>query len=90
MAGWDGDSLAGQMEDVDERSSQLADESTARRAVNEKNRVVAEKLHSLKLSRSRITQQLSLARVDAYRTMLERALDAIDSEISKECAPEDL
>ena len=79
--GWDGDALAGRMEDAAERA-QEAEESrqpTDDSSLEERARQV--KLESVRLSRARVLDQLQRATNPAYRTMLERALQALDEEL---------
>jgi predicted Holliday junction resolvase-like endonuclease len=78
---WDGDDLAGQMEENLERQ-QAAAEARAKSPSSAEDRARNAELESLRLSRSRIMGQLSRATVPAHRTMLERALQAIDDQIS--------
>lgn len=81
MAGWDGDALAGSMEQALERQQEAAE---ARRARKEKTspqelerRARGE---SDRLSRARIEEQLKRATNPAHRAMLERALLALSPE----------
>jgi predicted Holliday junction resolvase-like endonuclease len=78
---WDGDDLAGQMEENLERQ-QAAAEARAKSPGSAEDRARNAQLESLRLSRSRILGQLSRATVPAHRTMLERALQAIDDQMS--------
>ncbi len=78
--GWDGDALAGQMEDATERQ-QVADEYRERRPLSSPaQRLRDARVESLRLSKSRITDQLSRAVNPAHRVMLERALQALESQ----------
>jgi hypothetical protein len=77
---WDGDDLAGQMEENLERQ-QAAAEARAKSPGTAEDRARNAKFESLRLSRSRIMVQLSRATVPAHRTMLERALKAIDDQM---------
>lgn len=79
---WDGDDLAGQMEENLERQ-QAAAEARAKTPNSAEDRARYAQLESLRLSRSRIIGQLSRATIPAHRTMLERALQAIDDQISE-------
>lgn len=80
---WDGDDLAGQMEENLERQ-QAAAEARAKSPGSAEDRARGARLESLRLSRSRIMVQLDRATVPAHRTMLERALQAIDDQMSKQ------
>jgi hypothetical protein len=89
MAGWDGDALAGSMEEALERQQQAAEERRARKDTashDERERKVKEE--SLRLSRARIEEQLGRATNPAHRAMLERALKALDAEMTSSAAPE--
>jgi predicted metal-dependent hydrolase len=77
MSGWDGDALAGQMEEVFERQQAAADARAHRGTSSAEERARSADFESLRLSRSRIMDQLSRATNPAHRTMLERALEAI-------------
>jgi predicted Holliday junction resolvase-like endonuclease len=79
---WDGDDLAGQMEENLERQ-QAAAEARAKNPGSAEDRARNAQIESLRLSRSRIMGQLSRATVPAHRTMLERALKAIDDQMGE-------
>ena len=79
---WDGDDLAGKMEENLERQ-QAAAEARAKSPGSAEDRARNSRLESLRLSRSRIMGQLSRATVPAHRTMLERALKAIDDQMNE-------
>jgi hypothetical protein len=83
MSGWDGDALAGQMEDAAERAEQAAEERQRRRDFKPEDKANEQKMEGLRLSKARISEQLSRATNPAHRAMLERALDSIDREISE-------
>jgi hypothetical protein len=80
--GWDGDDLAGKMEEALERQQALADARANRNTNSVEGRARSARLESLRISRSRIASQLQNATNPAHRTMLERALKAIDDESS--------
>jgi hypothetical protein len=80
--GWDGDDLAGKMEEALEQQQALADARANRNTNSVEGRARSAKLESLRSSRSRIASQLQNATNPAHRTMLERALKAIDDESS--------
>lgn len=81
MAGWDGDALAESMEQALERQQEAAEARRARReqtSPEERDRKAREE--SARLSRARLEQQLSRATSPAHRTMLERALKALEAD----------
>ena len=75
--GW-GKSYEEQMEEASQRASK---ERTPRVPVQERARL--QRLESLKLSRSRVEDQLSKAVRPAHRQMLMKALQAIEEEAEK-------
>jgi hypothetical protein len=80
MAGWDGDALAGSMEEALERQQQAAEERRARKETSspeERERQVRQE--SLRLSRARLEEQLGRATNPTHRAMLESALKALDA-----------
>jgi hypothetical protein len=81
--GWDGDALAGQMEEVFERQQVAADARAHRGTSTVEERARSAKFETLRLSRSRIMGQLSRATIPAHRTMLERALQSITDDLAK-------
>ncbi len=80
---WDGDDLAGKMEENLERQQAAAEDRARTSTGSAEDRARNAQVESLRLSRSRITVQLSRATVPAHRTMLERALKAIDDQMPK-------
>ncbi|MCM3905930.1 MAG: hypothetical protein ND866_29960 [Pyrinomonadaceae bacterium] len=80
---WDGDDLAGKMEENLERQQAAAEARANSSSGSAADRARSAELESLRLSRSRIVGQLSRATVPAHRTMLERALQAIDDQMSE-------
>jgi len=78
MAGWDGDALAGSMEQALERQ-QEAEEArrAARNASTPEEREQKAREESLRLDRARLEEQLGRATNPAHRAMLERALKAL-------------
>jgi hypothetical protein len=80
--GWDGDALAGQMEDAMERQQAAAEARLLQRksAASPEDRAREEELESLRLSRARIQDQLSRATNPAHRAMLERALESLEKQ----------
>ena len=84
MAGWDGDALAESMEQALERQQEAAEARRARReqsSPEERDRKARDE--SVRLSRARLEDQLSRATNPAHRTMLERALKALEAEGSE-------
>ena len=85
MAGWDGDALAGSMEEALERQQAAAEERKARKDTSspmERERAAREE--SLRLSRARIEEQLGRATNPAHRAMLERALKALEIDVQSD------
>lgn len=79
MAGWDGDALAGSMEEALERQEEAAEARRARKETSSKEeRERNAHLESMRLSRARLHEQLGRATNPAHRAMLERALKALD------------
>lgn len=79
MAGWDGDALAGSMEEALERQQEAAEARRAQRdASSPEERERNTKEESLRLSRARLEEQLGRATNPAHRAMLERALESLD------------
>ena len=81
---WDGDALAGQMEEVFERQQAVADARTFNNTSTLEERMRSAKFESLRVSRSRIMTQLSAATNPSHRTVLERALKAINDEMAED------
>ena len=89
MAGWDGDALAGSMEEALERQQEAAEARRVRKVTSspeERERKAREE--SLRLSRARIEEQLGRATNPAHRAMLERALSALDAETTSSSTSE--
>jgi hypothetical protein len=84
MSGWDGDALAGQLEDAEERALQAAEARRLRGTEKVGNKVREQRLETLRLSKARICEQLTRATNPAHRTMLERALLSIEEEIKEQ------
>ena len=83
MAGWDGDALAGQAEEVFERQQAAADARANKYSSTVAERARSADFESLRLSRSRIMDQLSRATNTAHRTVLERALKSINDQMGE-------
>ena len=80
--GWDGEALAGQMEDVFERQHSVADARAVRGTSTPNERARSAQFESMRISRSRIMTQLSGATNPSHRTMLERALKSINDQMA--------
>ena len=79
---WDGDALAGQMEDVLERQQSIADARATRGGSTAEERARSAQFESMRVSRSRIMTQLSLATNPSHRATLESALKAINDQMA--------
>lgn len=87
MVGWDGDALAGSMEEALKRQQEVAEARRARKDTSSpEERERKAKEESLRLSRARIEDQLSRATNPAHRAMLERALSAPDADTTSTAA----
>jgi hypothetical protein len=80
---WDGDDLAGKMEDAFERQQAAAELKAKRPTSSVEERARSARFESLRLSRSRIMTQLASATNAAHRTMLESALKSINDQMDK-------
>lgn len=81
MAGWDGDALAGSMEEALERRQEAAEARRTRKdASSPEDRQRKAREESARLSRVRIEGQLGRATNPAHRAMFERALKALAAE----------
>ncbi len=80
---WDGDDLAGKMEETFERQQAAADVRKNRHSSTVEERARSAKFESLRVSRSRIMTQLSNATNPTHRTMLERALKSINDQMAE-------
>ena len=78
---WDGDDLAGQAEDEEERKQALAEARQSKSRLTPEERARNVELESLRLSRSRVLSQLENATNPAHRRMLENALQAIEQKM---------
>jgi hypothetical protein len=81
---WDGDDLAGQAEDEDERQQALAEARENKPRLTPEERARKAELESLRLSRSRILSQLANATNPAHRRMLESALQSIEEKMQQQ------
>jgi hypothetical protein len=80
--GWDGDDLAGQMEEVFERQQEAAGARANRGTSSVEERARSARFESLRLSRSRIMTQLAAATNPAHRATLESALKSINDQMA--------
>jgi len=80
---WDGDDLAGQMEETFERQQAIADARAHRGTSTAEERARSAKFETLRLSRSRIMSELTRATNPAHRAMLESALESINSKMAE-------
>ena len=81
MAGWDGDALAGQLEDALERQQQAAEARSRKKDFSPEETAREARRESLRLSRARIVEQLKDATNPVHRAMLERALHTIEIQM---------
>jgi len=80
--GWDGDALAGQMEEIFERQQTVADARKVRGTSTPNERARSAQFESMRISRSRIMTQLNSATNPAHRAVLERALKSITDQMA--------
>ena len=80
---WDGDDLAGQMEEAFERQQAIADARIHKGSSTAAERARSASFETLRLSRARIMNELERASNPAHRTMLERALQSINSKMAE-------
>jgi len=76
--GWESKAVADQIEEVESRQS-----DAPKPAVTPEQRMLNERLDSLKLSRSRLLQQLEHARHLAHRNVLLNGLKAVEQQIEE-------
>ena len=76
--GWESKAVADQIEEGESRQQQASKTQATR-----EQRVLKERLDSLHLSRSRLLQQLELARHPAHRNVLLNGLKAVEREIAE-------
>ena len=75
--GWESKAVADQIEEGQSRQQQTKAETTT------EQRMLKERLDSLRLSKSRLLQQLEHARHPAHRNVLLNGLKAIEREIEE-------
>lgn len=76
--GWESKAVADQIEEGESRQQE-----PSKTQVTKEQRVLRERLDSLKLSRSRLLQQLEHARHPAHRNVLLNGLKAVEKEIEE-------
>ena len=76
--GWESKAIADQIEEGESRQRQASNVETT-----PEQRMLKERLDSLKLSRSRLLQQLERAKHPAHRNVLLNGLKAIEKEIEE-------
>ena len=76
--GWESKAVADQLEERESRQQQ-----SSKTEVTREQRVLKERLDSLRLSRSRLLQQLEHARHPAHRNVLLNGLKALEKEIEE-------
>ncbi len=76
--GWESKAVADQIEEGESRQQE-----PSKTQVTKDQRVLQERLDSLKLSRSRLLQQLEHARHPAHRNVLLNGLKAVEKEIEE-------
>jgi len=76
--GWESKAIADQIEEVESRQ-----QNARKPAPTPEQRKLKEQLESLKLSRSRLLQQLEHARHPAHRDVLLNGLKAVEKEIEE-------
>ena len=80
----DGDALAEQMEEAFERQQAVADARAQRHTSTPAERARSAQFQSLRVSRSRIMEQLKLATHPSHRAVLERALKSINDQMAED------
>ena len=76
--GWESKAVADQIEEGESRRH-----DTRKPAATPEQRILIEQLDSLKMSRSRLLQQLEHARHPAHRNVLLNGLKAVDEQIEE-------
>ena len=76
--GWESKAIADQIEEEESRQQQAS-----KVEISPEQRVLKERLDSLKLSRSRLLQQLERATHPAHRNVLLNGLKAVEKEIEE-------
>jgi TATA-binding protein-associated factor Taf7 len=76
--GWESKAIADQIEEEESRQQHAANAE-----ITPEQRILKERLDSLKLSRSRLLQQLERATHPAHRNVLLNGLKAVEKEIEE-------
>jgi TATA-binding protein-associated factor Taf7 len=76
--GWESKAVADQIEEGESRK-----EDARRAETSLEQRVLKERLDSLRLSKSRLLQQLERARHPSHRSVLQNGLKAVEKEIEE-------
>jgi uncharacterized membrane protein YcaP (DUF421 family) len=76
--GWESKAVADQIEESESRAQEAS-----KPAATPEQRVLKDQLESLKLSRSRLLQQLERAKHPAHRDVLLNGLKAVEKEIEE-------
>ena len=76
--GWESKAIADQIEEGESRQQQTSKEETT-----PQQRILKDRLDSLKLSRSRLLQQLERATHPAHRNVLLNGLRAVEKEMEE-------
>jgi hypothetical protein len=76
--GWESKSIADQIDDAERKTTRGHDQLAA----SPDERAKANRLAALKMSRSRLLDQLEGARNPRHRTMLANALKAVESDLA--------
>jgi len=76
--GWESKAIADQIEEEESRQQQSSKAETT-----PEQRMLRERLDSLKLSKSRLLQQLERAKHPAHRNVLLNGLKAVEKEIDE-------
>ena len=76
--GWESKAVADQMDEAESRQ-----QGSPKPAATPEQRVLHEQLDSLKLSRSRVLQQLEHAKHPAHRNVLLNGLRAVEKDIEE-------
>jgi hypothetical protein len=77
--GWESKSIADQIDDAERKTAGGNDQLAA----TPEERAKADRLAALKMSRSRLLDQLEGARNPRHRTMLANALKAVESDLAE-------
>ena len=83
--GWESKSVEDQMEEARRSPDLQEDRERPVESPEEKER--QRKIEGLRLERSRLAEQLDRSRSNAHRRMIQRSLEAIETEIDTLSAP---